>query len=92
MFRKVVKSIKVDGECVSPNGFYTLCNEKDYLVTKDVLSNKFEYESNEKDFAFNNKFSDGEYVLIWKYDGFYYLNSNGYKSINILIKIDILMI
>lgn len=86
LFRKVVKSIKVDGECVSPKGFYTLCSEKDYLVTKDVLSNKFEYESKEKDFVFNNEFSDGEYVLIWKYDGFYYLNSNGYKSINIFNK------
>lgn len=86
LFKKNINSINVEEEdgnvCLTPNNLYTVCSSGDYLINKDT----FKYVKESKDFTYNNLLSSNEYMLIWKYDGFYYMNGNEYKSINILKK------
>lgn len=80
--KKMVSKITSEEECIKPNGFYYVCNA-DTLEVKDL---NVSYVKNEKDFNFNGNLDSNEYVLIWKYDGFYYLNGSEYKTINIFKK------
>lgn len=72
--------------CINPtiNGkdTYYLCSNKEEIITKEALEGIIE-EVIDSDFIFN-KLDDEEYMLIWKYDGFYYLNGINDKSINLL--------
>lgn len=86
LFKKNIKKINIEEDngktCLTPNDLYTVCSSGDYLVNKD----NFKYIKETKDFTYNNGLNNNEYMLIWKYDGFYYMTSNEYKSINILKK------
>lgn len=88
--RKIVSSIhseEVNGYlCLKPNingldGYY-ICSNGEENITREVLDKSIVYEESSKDFKFNS-LDNNEYMLIWKYDGFYYLNGNEMKSINL---------
>ncbi len=92
-FKKRVSSVKVKEEdskvCVTPviKGYssYTICSvdgvkEHDYVGSIQV-SDEFN-----DDFHFNENLRDNEFVYIWKYDGFYFLNGKNRESINIFNK------
>ena len=80
--KKMVSKITSEDGCIKPNGFYYVCNS-DTLEVKDL---GVSYVKNLKDFNFNGNLNSNEHVLIWKYDGFYYLNGSEYKTINIFKK------
>lgn len=61
---------------------YSLCNKEGNIVTREVATNSFIYEKENDNFRFTS-LNNNEYMLIWKYDGFYYLNGDSYKSINL---------
>lgn len=61
---------------------YTICSSGEEALTKEVIENSLIYEESDKDFEFNS-LSEDEYMLIWKYDGFYFLNDKEMKSINL---------
>lgn len=86
MIKKITKEEINDKTCLTIDIGYTICNDKDNLVTLDVLNDSIRYIKNEKDFYYNKNLEKKEYLLIWKYDGFYYLNDDEYKSINIFNK------
>lgn len=75
-----------DNICLTPKikGYesYTLCNHNEEIITKELAEDTFSFEEFNEDFKYN-KLTNNEYMLIWKYDGFYYLNGNEYKSINL---------
>lgn len=81
--KKSVSSIKSDGDCLFPSGFYYVCKGEESLELKD---SGIDYVKYKDDFKYNGKLNNNEYVLIWKYDGFYYLNGSEYKTINIFKK------
>ncbi len=81
-----VKKEEVNGfTCLTPNikGYvsYTMCSDGKELVSKDTLS--FKDDNYEEDFYFSKNLSSKEYIYIWKYDGFYFLNGDKQKSVNI---------
>ena len=90
IFKKKVESIeeeKVNNKkCINPviNGYksYVLCLNKDELESLEVAKDNFKEINISDDFKYN-KLNDNEYMLIWKYDGFYYLNGSEYTSINL---------
>jgi len=93
LFKKMVRDVKVtksDGVvCLNPDikGYesYTICSKDGELLTLPLANNTV-YEDINDDFLYNNNLSNNEFILIWKYDGFYYLNGDDYKSINIFNK------
>ena len=92
--KKRVKSIKKEESsgsvCLTPEikGFdsYTVCSNGDSLASLDVINNKELSNNNKNDFYFSDVLDKNEFILIWKYDGFYYLSKDGQKSINIFDK------
>lgn len=86
LFKKNIKTIKEetidDKICLTPNDLYTLCSKDNYIINKE----DFKYNKETKDFSYTKALNDKEYMLIWKYDGFYYMNGNEYKNINIFKK------
>lgn len=77
---------------------YPICRDKDNLVSYDLINNEEldnkvktlkykKYELNkETDFEYLENLDKNEYALIWKYNGFYLLNGNKTKEINIFKK------
>ena len=79
---------------------YPLCFYNDSsisysLVNSDIIKSFFiknnyklsKDESNDsKDFKFYNNLDKNEYIAIWKYNGFYILNENNIKTINLFKK------
>ena len=86
--KKMVSKITSEDGCIKPNGFYYVCNS-DTLEVKDL---GVSYVKNLKDFNFNGNLNSNEYVLIWKYDGFYYLMVVNIRLLIFLRKTGILMI
>lgn len=92
--KKRVKDVKVEklnnGVCLTPviKGLdtYTVCSDGNTLVSENIIKDEIEDFINNEDFYYNKNLSEDEYVLIWKYDGFYYMNGNEQKSINIFDK------
>lgn len=92
--KKRVKDVKVkevnDGFCLTPiiKGMdsYSVCSDGTGLVSKSVLENDRHEFSSTEDFYYADSLGKDEYVLIWKYDGFYYMNADEQKSINIFDK------
>ena len=57
---------------------------KNYLNDLGIIqSTEVEYDD---EFYFTNSLNSGEYIAVWKYDGFYWLDENGVKSIDIFDK------
>lgn len=84
---KDVKNEEVNGYvCLTPkiSGYdsYTLCSDGEEVVSKEIAESSLLYKEYSEDFKYN-KLDDNEYILIWKYDGFYYLNGSEYKTINL---------
>ena len=73
-FKRRVKDIKVNEGCVTLDlkGYkgYSMCKDGDTLYNKVVDSDI--KVNNTNDFYYNKNLSKNEYILIWKYDGFYY--------------------
>lgn len=90
MFKKRVRDVKVeeiDGNtCLTPviKGFnsYTVCSDGESLFSKELISKKEDINISD-DFKFYDNLNKNEYILLWKYDGFYYMNGEEQKSINI---------
>lgn len=88
--KKIVSKVEekeVNGYiCVTPiiKGFKkkTLCYKDGEIVSLEIaLEEEIDYVA-KNDFEYNTLTKD-EYILIWKYDGFYYLNKDEYKTINL---------
>lgn len=94
LFKKRVKDIKteeVNGyKCLMPEvkgiDSYYVCSDGDALLSYQMSKKEDVYESSNDNFKYYNGVLNKEHVYIWKYDGFYYLNENEYKSINIFDK------
>ncbi len=91
--KKRIKSVKVEkiGEslCLTPDikgiDSYSVCHDGTSLVSEHILKDK-NYDNKTEDFYYSKKLNKNEFVLIWKYDGFYYMNEDEQKSINIFNK------
>lgn len=67
---------------------YTLVSSdkiKEFFI-KNGYSNKNVYEKSDKDFQFYNNLDKKEYIAVWKYNGFYIMNENNIKTINLFNK------
>ncbi len=92
--KKRVSKVEVEDKngyvCVKPiikgmDGYF-VCSDENHLISEQVARGSIEISSLDEDFSYNKNLSDDEFILIWKYDGFYYLNGDKYKSINIFEK------
>lgn len=89
--KKRVSDVKVkevdDATCVKPTfksfSSYYVCNDGTDLISYSVVNNSDKYEKVDENVKFYKNLSTDEHVYIWKYDGFYYLNGDKLKSINI---------
>ena len=94
LFKKRIKSVEVEEKdgyiCLTPNikGYkgYQICQNENELTSPLAIKNTEENTEFKEDFIYKNNLNNNEYVLIWKYDGFYYMNGNNKKSINIFNK------
>jgi len=94
LFKKRIKSVEIEEKngllCLTPNikGYegYQICKGENELVSPLVINESKENIEFKEDFLYKNNLNDNEFVLIWKYDGFYYINGNSKKSINIFSK------
>lgn len=92
--KKLVSEIKiqeVNGHiCVEPViskiDSYSICSKEGNMVSYQIASGNIDIPDIKEDFSYNKNLNNDEYILIWKYDGFYYLNGKAYKSINIFDK------
>lgn len=100
--KKIINNIDLIEEdnlvCLIPNSkkieTYPLCYENDiytsYLIIQnDVLNNyknDYNVENPENNFKFYNNLDENEYVALWKYNGFYIMNKDNIKTINIFEK------
>ena len=94
LFKKRVQNIKIkekDGYvCILPQfksleGYY-VCSNKEELISYQVFNKVDNYSSYSDNFKYFDNLEDDEHIYIWKYDGFYYLKGDSYKSINIFNK------
>ena len=91
--RKIVKEIKEEiideYTCLTPIidkiSTYTICYKDGEFVDKDLLVNNLEYQEISSDIKYNELGSE-EYMLVWKYDGFYSFNKDEQNTINLLDK------
>lgn len=92
--KKRVKEVKVEeignSVCLTPiiKGLdsYTVCNDNSTLLSVALAKEEKNSFNSDEDFNYNKNLTKNEYVLIWKYDGFYYINGDEQKSINIFNK------
>lgn len=93
-FKKRVKNIKLEEingyKCLIPDlkgiDSYYVCSDGDNLLSYQMAKNEEVYMSSNDNFKYYKDSIDNEHIYIWKYDGFYYLNNEEYKSINIFDK------
>lgn len=94
LFKKKVKSIEVEeienNICIKPNlkgleGYYVCSNDSEN-ISYTIAKNTDDYTSTNDNFKYYGNLKENEHIYIWKYDGFYYLNKEEYKSINIFEK------
>lgn len=91
LFKKRVRDISVEKQndkiCVKPDikGYdsYFVCSDGNDLLSYDLVKNQDNYEVLDSNFKYYKSLSSDEHVYVWKYDGFYYLNGEEFKSINI---------
>lgn len=91
--KKRIKNIEVEEVdniiCIKPNikglDNYFMCNNGNEQITYNTLKNEDTKTSNEN-FKYYKNLNKNEHIYIWKYDGFFYLNEDEYKSINIFEK------
>lgn len=94
LFKKRVKNIlaeEIDNiTCIKPNikglDNYFMCNDNNEQISYDIIKKEDNSISTNDNFKYFNNLNENEYIYIWKYDGFYYLNKDNYKSINIFEK------
>jgi len=88
--RDVEVSVIDDAVCLKPviKGMesYLVCHDGNTLVSENVLKEVNYNFNNSDDFYYGKNLSKDEYVLIWKYNGFYYMNAEDQRSINIFNK------
>lgn len=93
--KKLVKDIEIkevnDSVCVKPilkgiESYYMCSDSENGLVSYQLANGDISIPSLNEDFTYNKNLGEDEFVLIWKYDGFYYLNGDDYKSITIFDK------
>lgn len=94
LFKKRVKNIEkeeIDNQiCLKPKlkglESYYMCSSNEELISYQTLKNIDKYENITDNFKYYKNLKEDEHIYIWKYDGFYYLNDDEYKSINIFNK------
>lgn len=94
VFKKRVKDVKIEEvngyKCLMPivKGVesYYVCSEGDNLLSYQMAKKEEIYKTSDDNFKYYENSLDDDNLFIWKYDGFYYLNNNEYKSINIFDK------
>ncbi len=93
-FKKNLEDIKVkeigNNICIKPiikkTKTYYLCSDGENLISYNLVNQKEIKDTFEDDFYFAKNLNEEEYILVWKYDGFYYLNGKNKSSINIFNK------
>lgn len=71
--------------CISNgiNTSYDLITNKEIIEFVDKLGIKEEEKETKETFKFFNNLDDNEYLAVYKYNGFYILNGNKIKSVNL---------
>ncbi len=91
--RKIVDKIKeeqIEGyTCLTPLidkiKTYTVCYKDNEFITKELASGSLKVSSSNKDLEYYG-LNDNEYLLVWKYDGFYYYNGINEEEIKLFDK------